>query len=130
LARVSFPVYLMTASDPTPGRVELLFTRLTQIQGTQIQSPAMFKESLPIAYDAPADLKKWPSLNNQRLRNKSPYLVYNGTLADCIRRLMTKPVAQISLYNIVTVPQPVFDTPVLSPADAAEISLRKDFPKD
>jgi hypothetical protein len=89
----------------------------------------MFRESLPIAYDAPADLKKWPSLRNERLRNRSPYTIYNGTLADCIRQLMAKPVTQISLYDIVTTPQPVFDTPVLSPADAAEIALRKDFPR-
>jgi hypothetical protein len=27
----------------------------------------MFRENLPIAYDVPADLKKWPSLNNQRV---------------------------------------------------------------
>jgi len=29
----------------------------------------------------------------------------------------------------VTEPQPVFDRPVLSPGDAAEIALRKDFQK-
>jgi hypothetical protein len=48
----------------------------------------MFKESLPIAYDAPADLKKWPSLKNERVASKTPYMVYNGTLADCIRHLL------------------------------------------
>jgi hypothetical protein len=90
---------------------------------------AMFKESLPIAYDAPADLKKWPSLNNQRLNGRPPYLVYNGTLADCIKLLLAKPIKQISLYDIVTEPQPIFERPVLSPADAAEIAMRKDFPK-
>jgi hypothetical protein len=91
---------------------------------------AMFKESSPIAYDAPADLKKWPSLNGQRLNGgRQPYLVFNGTLAECIRELMAKPVKQISLYDIVTEPQPVFDSPVLSPGDAAEIAMRKDFPK-
>ena len=37
----------------------------------------MFRESLPIAYDAPADLKKWPSLKNERVASKTPYLVYN-----------------------------------------------------
>jgi len=89
----------------------------------------MFRESLPIAYDAPADLKKWPSLNNQRLTSKPPYLVFNGTLADCIRQLLAKPIKQICLYDIVTEPQPIFDNPVLSPADAAEIAMRKDFPK-
>ena len=89
----------------------------------------MFKESLPIAYDAPADLKKWPSLNDLRLTNKPPYLVYNGTLADCIRELLAKPIKQISLYDIVTERQPAFDGNVLSPGDAAEIAMRKDFPK-
>ena len=78
----------------------------------------------------PADLKKWPSLNNQRVTSKAPYLVYNGTLADCIRQLLAKPVKQISLYDIVTERQPAFDSPVLSPGDAAEIAMRRDFPKD
>jgi hypothetical protein len=90
----------------------------------------MFKEGLPIAYEGPAYLKKWPSVNNQRLNGKSqPYLVFNGTLAECIRELLAKPIKQISLYDIVTEPQPIFDKPVLSPADAAEIAMRKDFPK-
>jgi hypothetical protein len=90
----------------------------------------MFKETFPIAYDAPADLKKWPSLNSQRRTDRSPYLVYTGTLADCIRELLAKPIKQISLYDIETAPQEIFDLPVLSPADAAEIAMRKDFPKD
>jgi hypothetical protein len=90
----------------------------------------MFREGSPIAYDAPADLKKWPSLNGQRLNgNSRPYLVYNGTLADCVRMLMAKPIRGISLYDIVTEPQPAFEQTVLSPADAAEIAMRKDFPK-
>jgi hypothetical protein len=57
--------------------------------------------------------------------------VYSGTLADCIRELLAKPIKQISLYDIETTPQPIFeDLPVLSPADAAEIAMRKDFPRD
>jgi hypothetical protein len=55
---------------------------------------------------------------------------HNGTLADCIRQLLAKPIRQISLYDIVTEQQPAFDRPVLSPGDAAEIAMRKDFPKD
>jgi hypothetical protein len=90
----------------------------------------MFKEGFPIVYDAPADLKKWPSLNNQRLNgNSRPYLVFNGTLAECIRELMAKPIKGISLYDIVTEPQPAFEQTVLSPADAAEIAMRRDFPR-
>lgn len=91
----------------------------------------MFKEGSPIVYDAPAELKKWPSLNGQRLNgNSRPYVVFNGTLADCVKQLLAKPVKQISLYDILTERQPAMDRPVLSPADAAEIALRKDFPKD
>ena len=90
----------------------------------------MFKEGSPIAYHAPADLKKWPSVGNQRITSKAPYLVYNGTLADCIKQLLAKPIKQISLYDIVTEQQPAFDRPVLSPGDAAEIAMRKDFPRD
>ncbi|THD65295.1 MAG: hypothetical protein E7813_15380 [Bradyrhizobium sp.] len=89
----------------------------------------MFRESSPIAYNAPADLKKWPSVNNKRLNgNTRPYFVFHGTLAECIRELMAKPVKAISLYDIFTEPQPAFDQTVLSPADAAEIAMRKDFP--
>ena len=90
----------------------------------------MFKEGSPIVYEAPADLKKWPSLNGKRLNgSRQPYLVFNGTLADCIRVLLAKPIRQISLYDIVTDPQPTLDKTVLSPADAAEIAMRRDFPK-
>lgn len=90
---------------------------------------ACSEKALPIAYDAPADLKKWPSLNNQRVTGKMPYLVFNGTLADRIRELLAKPIKQISLYDIVTERQAAFDGNVLSPGDAAEIAMRKDFPK-
>jgi hypothetical protein len=90
----------------------------------------MLKEGFPIAYDAPADLKKWPSLNSQRLNgNSRPYLVFQGTLAECVRELMAKPIKGISLYDIVTEPQPAFEQTVLSPADAAEMAMRRDFPK-
>ena len=91
----------------------------------------MFKEDFRIVYNAPAELKKWPSLKGQRLKNKgSPYLVFNGTLAECVRELLAKPIKGISLYDIVTAPQPPFDHGVLSPGDAAEIAMRKDFPRD
>ena len=89
----------------------------------------MFREDLTIAYDAPADLKKWPSLNNQRVTSKTPYLIHTGTLADCIRELLAKPIKQVALYDIVTKPQEAFESGVISPGDAAEIAMRKDFPK-
>ena len=61
--------------------------------------------------------------------SKKPYLVHTGTLADCIRELLAKPIKQISLYDIITERQAAFDSGVLSPGDAAEIAMRGDFPK-
>ena len=90
----------------------------------------MFKEGIPIDYSAPADLKKWPSLNSQRSIGTQPYLVFPGTLAECIRELMAKHVKAISLYYIITAPQLAFDQAVLNPGDAAEIAMRKDFPEE
>lgn len=76
-------------------------------------------------------MKKWPSLKGERQQHWGPpYLVYNGTLAECVRELMGKPIKGISLYDITTRPQAAFDQAVLSPGDAAEIAMRKDFPKD
>ena len=43
-------------------------------------------------FDAPAILRKWPSLNNQRRTNGiGPYLLLDGTLDECIREFMAKP---------------------------------------
>jgi hypothetical protein len=90
----------------------------------------MFATGSPIIYEARAHLKKWPSLRGRRLnRTSEPYLVFGGTLADCIRELLAKPVKAICLYDIVTEPQPAFHQKVLSPGDAAEIAMRNDFPK-
>jgi hypothetical protein len=85
----------------------------------------MFKEVSPIAYDPPAGLKKC-----ERQKDRGPpYLVYNGTLTDCVRELMGKPVKGIALYDNMTKPRAAFDEAVLSPGDAAEIAMRKDVPK-
>lgn len=90
----------------------------------------MFKEGSPIAYGAPAELKKWPSLKGKRQNDRGPpHLVDDGTLAECVRQLMGKPIKGISLYDIMTKPQAAFDQTVLSPSDAAAIAMRKDFPK-
>ena len=60
---------------------------------------------------------------------RTPYLVHTGTLADCIRELLAKPLKQIPLYDIVTEPQEAFRTRRAVAGDAAEIAMRQDFPK-
>jgi hypothetical protein len=46
-----------------------------------------------ICFDAPATLRKWPSINNERVSvadGARPYLIVDGTLDDCIREFMAK----------------------------------------
>jgi hypothetical protein len=38
-----------------------------------------------INFDAPAELRKWPSLNNQRRPDRETYMVTAGPLDQCIR---------------------------------------------
>ena len=60
-----------------------------------------------INFDAPAVLRKWPSLNNQRLTEATgPYMVCEGTLGECLREFMSKPAPTRQLYEIHTSPQP------------------------
>jgi len=43
-----------------------------------------------INFDAPAVLRKWPSVNNERVSaslGARPYLIIDGTLDECIRKL-------------------------------------------
>jgi hypothetical protein len=44
-----------------------------------------------INFDAPAVLRKWPSLANQRTEDAAPYLPVEGTLYECLREFMIKP---------------------------------------
>jgi len=40
-----------------------------------------------IKFDAPAVLRKWPSLNKGRISNATPYFIVEGSLDECIREL-------------------------------------------
>jgi hypothetical protein len=78
-------------------------------------------------FDAPAALRKWPSLNNERIGNAPPYLVSDGTLDECIRQFMSKPASQHHLYEIHTAPQGELITAVLSVEQIVELARLRDF---
>jgi hypothetical protein len=78
-------------------------------------------------FDAPAVLRKWPSLKNERISNTSSYLVSDGTLDECIRQFMSKPASLRHLYEIHTVPQGEAVSAVLSPEQIAELARLRDF---
>jgi hypothetical protein len=81
-----------------------------------------------VNFDAPAVLRKWPSLNNQRrTESRCPYLLIDGTLDECIREFMAKPASMRHLYEIHTSPQPPLVSAVLSAEIVAELARLRDF---
>ena len=81
-------------------------------------------------FDAPAILRKWPSLKNERISaalGASPYLVADGSLDECIRQFMSKPANQQHLYEIHTAPQGESIGGVLSPEQIVELARLRDF---
>jgi hypothetical protein len=81
-----------------------------------------------VNFDAPAVLRKWPSLRNERrTEGASPYLLVDGTLEECIREFMAKPASARHLYEIHTAPQPPLVTAVLSGEHIVELARLRDF---
>lgn len=85
-------------------------------------------EDVQVDFGAPAVLRKWPSLNNQRRTDGSgPYLLTDATLDECIRELMAKPETQRHLYEIHTSAQPPLVTTILSGDHVIELARLRDF---
>ena len=81
-----------------------------------------------IDFNAPAALRKWPSLRNERrTEGQSPYLLVDGTLDDCIREFVAKPASMRHLYEIHTSPQPPLVSAVLSGEMLVELARLRDF---
>jgi hypothetical protein len=90
----------------------------------------MDKADVHINFDAPATLRKWPSIKNERVSiadGGRPYLIVDGTLDHCIRQFVTKPLSQHHLYEIQTAPQGELVTAVLSERLIHEIARLRDF---
>jgi hypothetical protein len=81
-----------------------------------------------VNFDAPAVLRKWPSLHNQRRTEATAsYLLVDGTLDECMRVLIAKPASHRHLYEIHTSPQPPLVRAVLSGDHVLELARLRDF---
>jgi hypothetical protein len=90
----------------------------------------MSSTGVHIDFNAPATLRKWPSLNNERVSaalGARPYLVVEGSLDECIRQFLAKPASQRHLYEIHTAPQTDLVSAVLSAEHVVEIARLRDF---
>jgi hypothetical protein len=83
-----------------------------------------------IDFNAPAVLRKWPSIGGQRnpsLQYATPYMLLSGTLDECLSEFMSKPSSHHSLYEIHTKPQPPLVTEVLTAEHIVELARLRDF---
>ena len=83
-----------------------------------------------IDFSAPATLRKWPSVNNERVSaslGARPYLIIDGTLDECIRKFMSQPKSQHHLYEIHTAPQSDLVSAILSADHVVELARLRDF---
>jgi hypothetical protein len=83
-----------------------------------------------IDFSAPAELRKWPSLNKERVSvslGARPYMISEGTLDECIQQFMELREAQRHLYEIHTAPQSDLVSAVLSTEHVIELARLRDF---
>jgi hypothetical protein len=89
----------------------------------------MASADIKIDFDAPASLRKWPSIGNERRTDTpylNPYLLLDGTLLECIEALLSKPSSHHNLYELHTAPQEPWVKAVLSAQHVYELMrLRK-----
>ena len=83
-----------------------------------------------VDFSAPAILRKWPSVNNERVSaslGARPYMIIEGTLDECIRKFMSLPQSQYHLYEIHTAPQSDLVSAILSADHVVELARLRDF---
>src|SRR5262245_66666401 len=72
----------------------------------------------PVNFDAPAELRKWPSLNNERRPDRRTYTLIAGPLDQCVREFMANLEATRHLH---TARQPPLILGVLSAEQIVEL---------
>jgi hypothetical protein len=84
----------------------------------------------PIDFSAPATLRKWPSLNKERVSaslGARPYMISEGTLDECIQQFMQLRESQHHLHEIHTAPQSEAVGAILSTEHIVELAPLRDF---
>jgi hypothetical protein len=81
-------------------------------------------------FHAPAVLRKHPSVNGKPAKDAlwpNPYLVFDGTLVECMDQFLAKPVGQRHLYEIHTTAQAEVVSSVMSSEHITELARLRDF---
>jgi hypothetical protein len=83
-----------------------------------------------VNFNAAATLRKWPSLQNERVPSApdgAPYLIVEGSLSECIDAFLAKPNSQRHLYELHTKAQPPLVSAIVDPAIILELSRLREF---
>jgi hypothetical protein len=84
----------------------------------------MTTTDIKIDFEAPASLRKWPSIRNERRHDSSflgPYLIQEGTLFECSEPLLSRPASTHHLYEVHTGAQDPWVKSVLSAQHVYEL---------
>jgi hypothetical protein len=83
-----------------------------------------------INFNVPAVLRKHPSINGSPAKDllwPNPYLIFDGTLGECIDQFLAKPAGQRRLYEIHTVAQADVVNNVMSSEHITELARLREF---
>jgi hypothetical protein len=83
-----------------------------------------------IDFSAPATLRKWPSIDKERVSaslGARPYIIKEDTLDECIRKFMVQPEDRRHLYEIHTASQTDLVSAILATDHVVELARLSDF---
>jgi hypothetical protein len=112
---------LRYGTAPTSGQAARVEGNTTSMKSDQ---------DAKIDFLAPAILRKWPSVNKERVGaslGARPYMIIEGTLDECVRKFMSQPKSQHHLYEIHTAPQSDLVNAILSADHIVELARLRDF---
>ena len=124
---------LISAADPSPGAAGRLVTTRPRWRSSACLAPGRFNTRMSdtrIDFSAPATLRKWPSVNNERVSaslGARTYMIIEGTLDECIQQFMQLREGQRHLYEIHTAPQSDLVGAILSTEHVVELARLRDF---
>lgn len=90
----------------------------------------MSSSEAKIDFSVPAILRKHPSINGKPAKDvlwPNPYLVFDGTLGECIDQFLAKPSNQRPLYEIHTAAQSDFVIEVMRIEHIAELARLREY---
>jgi hypothetical protein len=118
------------AATEAPSRSSACLSPLPALQWIFKKGDPLSMSDTRIDFSAPATLRKWPSVNNERVSaslGARPYMIIEGTLDECIGRFMSHPESQHHLYEIHTAPQSDLVSAILSADHVIELARLRDF---